>query len=101
MPRGDRPHGARARTHHDRLGLDRRLADAHAPQERAAGDAGRGDEDVVAPHEVVVRKYLVDLEARLDERRPLAVVAGPEAALERAAEALDRRGRDDAFGRPA
>src|SRR6188472_4440202 len=43
---GDAPHRPRARAHHDRVGLDPGLAGAHAPQERAAGDAGGGDEDV-------------------------------------------------------
>ena len=76
-------------------------ADAHAAQERAARDAGRGDEDVVAGDEVVRGEDAVDVVAGVDERLPLLVVARPEPALDRAAEALDRGGGDDAFRRAA
>src|SRR5215213_5875715 len=45
---GDPADRARTRSHHDRLRLGAGGADAHAAQEGAARDAGRGDEDVLA-----------------------------------------------------
>src|SRR5829696_193826 len=98
---GDPSHGAGAGAHYDRLRLDPSAADAHAAEERAAGDAGRGDEDVVARDEVVGRQHAVDVVAGVEQLLPLHVVARPEPALDRAAHALDRRGGDDALGRTA
>ncbi len=90
-----------ARAHHDRLGLDPVADDAHAPQERAARHAGRGDECVVALDEVVCSEHARDVVALVHESLPLVVVPRPELPLHRASEALDRRGGDHAFGRPA
>ena len=51
-------------------------------QKRAARDAGRRDEDVVAGDEVVGRQHLVDVVAGIDELLPLLVVARPQLALD-------------------
>ena len=70
-------------------------------EQRAARDAGGRDEDVVARHEVVCREHPIEVEAGGEKRVPLAVVARPETALDRPAEALDRGRRDDTLRRPA
>ena len=49
----DAPDRARARAHHDRLGLDAGRTRPHATQERAARHARGGDEQVFPGHEVV------------------------------------------------
>ena len=41
--------------------------DAHAAEQRAARDPGRGDEHVLALHQVVRRQHTVELEAGLDQ----------------------------------
>ena len=60
-------------------------ADADAAQEDAARDAGGGDEDVVAGDEIVRRQHAVEVDAGIEQRLPLLVVARPELALDRAA----------------
>src|SRR5918995_5822471 len=94
---GDSPHGAGAGAHHDRLGLDAGAADADAAQEDAARDAGRGDEDILARDQIVGREHAVDVVAGVDELLALHVVAWPQLALNGAAQALDRRGGDNAL----
>src|SRR5205823_15014639 len=83
----DRP---RARAHDDRVRDRAVLRVANAAQERAGGHAGRRDEDVVAANEVVRRQHAIRVDALLHEPRALVVVARPQPALQRAAEALDR-----------
>src|SRR5688500_4175817 len=72
-----------------------------APEKIAAGDAGGGEEDVRAAHEVVAGEHLVEVVTAVDRGLALLVVAGPQLAEDLAAEALDRRGGDDALGRTA
>src|SRR5262245_18558857 len=87
--------------HDDGVRLDAPLDDPDAAEQRAAGAAGRGDEEIAAPHEVVGGQHAVDLVADVQERLALLGVARPELALHRPAKALDRRWGDDALGRPA
>ena len=102
MRRDDPAERARARAHHDRLGLDAIPDHAHAAEQRAARDAGRGDEDVVALDEVVGGEDAVDVEARLDAACcALVLVSRPQLPLHRAAQALDRGRGDHALGRSA
>ena len=93
----DAAEGARARAHDDRLRLDTVADDAHATQERAARHARRGDEHVLALHEVVRGQHPRDVEALVVEPLALVVVPRPQLSLHRTAEALDRRGRDHAL----
>ena len=74
---------------------------ADAAQQRARRHAGCGDEDVVARDEVVGGQHPLGIEARVDELLALLVVPRPELPLDPAADALERRGGDHAFGRPA
>ena len=74
---------------------------AHALQELAVGDAGGGEEDVVAGDEAVDVEDLVEVVAGVDRGLALVVVARPEPAEQLAAEALDRGGGDHALGRAA
>ena len=52
-------------------------------------------------HEVVGDEHAVEVVAEVERGAALVVVAGPEPALDRAAEALDARRGDHAFGRAA
>src|SRR5215207_3509208 len=76
---------AGAGPHHDRLRLHAGPAHAHAAQEDTARDAGRGDEDVLAGDEIVRRQHAVDVDAGVDQRLPLLLVARPQLALDLAA----------------
>ena len=73
----------------------------HALEQLAVGDAGGGEEAVVARHEVVGAQHLVEVVAGVEGGVALVVVAGPEPALELAAHALEGGGGDDALGRAA
>src|SRR5204862_7407399 len=71
----------------------------HTAQQRAARDAGRGDEDVLARDEVVRGEHLVDVVAGVGELLPLLLGTRPATALQLATETLDRSGGDDALRR--
>ena len=73
----------------------------HAVEERAVRHAGRGDEDVLARDEIVRVQDGRRVEPGVEQRLALVVVARPEPSLDAAADALERRGRDDAFRRAA
>ena len=76
----DAADGARARAHDQRLGGRAGAAVADALEDVAVGDAGGGEEDVLAGAEVVGGEDAVEVVAGVDRRLALAVVAGPEAA---------------------
>ena len=65
------------------------------------GDAGGGEEHVVAGDEVVGRQHALDVVAAVEQGPALLVVARVQAALDRAAEALQGGGGDHALGRAA
>lgn len=103
MLRLDRPHRAARGPHDDALRPAPAPAlEPHAAEEVAVGDARRGEKDVVAAAEVVGEEDARQVVAQ--RQRPLALaklLAGREPPLDRAAEALERRGGDDALGRAA
>ena len=74
---------------------------AHALQDVAVGHAGGGEEDVLALDEVVVGEHALEVVAGVHRGLALVVVARPQAPDLPAADALDRRGGDDALGRAA
>ena len=80
----------------ERMTIDSVIASpawTHAVQERAGRDAGRGDEDVLAAHQIAGGQDLVDVVAGVLELLPFLVVPRPECACIAAAEALDRSTR--------
>src|SRR5918994_7449196 len=90
-----------AGTHHQRLG--RRVpvvAVADAIEQVAVGDAGRGEEDVVPPDQVVGVEYPVEVVAGVDRRPSLLVVTRPEPTEDPAAHAFDRRRGEDPLRSP-
>ena len=93
--------GPGLRAHDQRLGVGAVAPEADTTQQFAVGDAGGGEEDVLAGDEVVEREDLVEVVAGVEGPLALVVVAGPEAALDGAAEGLEGAGGDDAFGRAA
>jgi hypothetical protein len=74
---------------------------AHALEQVAVRDPGGGEEHVVPGHEVLGREHAGEVVALLESGGALGVVAGPQAAEDLAAEALERAGRDHALGRAA
>src|SRR3954447_6657816 len=74
---------------------------AHAVQQLAAGHAGGREEDVVAGDEIVDGEDALEVVARLQRRRALALVARVQPAEHRAVEAFWRAARDHALGRAA
>jgi hypothetical protein len=72
-----------------------------APQQLAVGDAGGGEEAVVAGYQVVGAEHLFEVVAGVDRELAFLLVARPEPALQLAAHALERGGGDDAFGSAA
>ena len=73
-------------------------SDADAVEQVAVGDAGRGEEGVVAADQVVGLEHPGEVVARLLCGLALGVVGRPEAPEDAPAEALDRGGRDHSFG---
>src|ERR687898_2836602 len=102
VARLDAPDGAGSGAHDERLGARSATAlVADALEDVAVRDARGGEEDVLPADEVVVREHAAQVVAGRLGARALLVVARPEPADERAADALDRRGRDHALGRAA
>src|SRR4029453_3870745 len=62
------------------------------------GDAGGGEEDVVPPDQVVDVQHLVQVVAGVEGGPALVVVAGPQAAVHGAVEALEGAGGDHRLG---
>ena len=76
--------------------------DAHAAEQRPVGDAGGGEEAVVAADEVVGGEHGVEVVAGVAASAARSSsFCGPQPALDLAAHALQRRGGDDALGRAA
>src|SRR5215204_2483654 len=98
MPGLDQADGARDRAHRQRLGQHLVGPEADPAQELAVGDAGGGEEDVVAPDQVVDGEHLVEVVAGVEGGPALVVVAGPEAAVHGAVEALEGAGGDHRLG---
>src|SRR5438067_3729623 len=71
----------------------------HALQHLPVGDAGDGEEAVVAGHEIVGVEHPVEVVTGVDGGLALIVVARPQASLDLAAHAFHRCCRDHAFGR--
>ena len=75
---------------------------AHALEQVAGRDAGRGEDEVLARREVLGRvDALLVAVAHRRAARPLLVAAVAEAGLDLAAEAAQRGGRQDALRRAA
>src|SRR6185437_12068524 len=92
---------ARLRTHDQRLCGGTELVILDTLEELTVGDAGGGEEAVVALDEVIGGQERVKLVAGVDGGIPLGIVARVELALDLGAHALERGGGDDTFGRPA
>ena len=84
---------AGARAHHHRVRRGAVGPVPHALEQVAVGDARRREEHVVARGQVVGVEHLVEVEAVVEQRPALLVVARVELALDRAAQALERGGR--------
>src|SRR5436190_20987966 len=94
------PDGARPRAHRERLGRRAPIAlVAHALEHIAVGDAGGGEEHVLAADQVVAAQDPREVVALRLGGGPLLVVARPQPALHLAPDALDRGRGDDALGR--
>src|SRR4029077_9645156 len=89
-------HGAGAGAHHQRFGGCAFAAVANALEDVAVGDAGGGEEDVLARAEVVGCEDLPEVVALVDRGAALVVVAGPEAAEQLPAPRLPRPPRGHA-----
>src|SRR4029077_7437419 len=61
----------------------------------------RGEVDVVTAHEIVDHQYPVEVVSHVECGAALFLVAGPEPALNRTADALERARGDDPFGSTA
>src|SRR5450756_2265363 len=97
----DVTHRAGDRTHHHGLGLDHVLAELDARQQRAGGDAGRG-EQAVAPHHILDAVDHARIgDAHLGRARAVLLGIEDQPALHLAADAAQRRRRQHAFGRAA
>ena len=98
MVRLDVPHraGSRAHDHGVRGGAVAVVVDA--PEQRAVGDAGGGEEDVLPRDQVVEREDIADVVAGTLQLVALLVVPRVQAALHLTAQALQGARRDDALG---
>ncbi len=94
-------HGAGAGAHHQRLGGGTVAAVANALEDVAVGDAGGGEEDVLAGAEVVGGEHAVEVVAGVDRRLALTVIARPEAAEQLPTHRLQGGGGEHALGRAA
>ena len=59
----DEAHGATARSHHQALGLRPARTETHPAQQFAVGDAGGGEERIVAADQIVGGEHGVDVVA--------------------------------------
>src|SRR5690606_19826010 len=84
----DEPDGARPRAHHERLGGGPALLVADALQQLPIGDAGCGEEAVVASHQTIGVQDLVEVVTGVDGRLALGVVTRPQPTLDGAAHGL-------------
>src|SRR4030095_14781841 len=69
-----------------------------ALEQLAVGDAGGGEEAVVAADQVVGGEHPLEVVVEVESRLPLLVVAGPQPALELAPHALEGGGGDHPLG---
>ena len=97
----DAADGARAGAHDQRLGGGAVREVVDALDQLAVGDAGQGEEDVAAAHQVVDGQHLIQASPSRFGLRALVVVARPQLALDVAAQALQRGGGEDRLGRAA
>ncbi len=79
----DAAHRSAAGAHDDRVRRRAVARVADAAEERAGGDAGGGEEDVLAADKVVGGQHPVEVVAVVHEALALLVVPGPELALDR------------------
>src|ERR671911_469565 len=93
----DQTDRAGGRAHREGLGQDLVGPEADPAQELAVGDAGGGEEHVVPPDQVVDGQDLVEVVAGVEGGPALVLVAGPQAAVHGAAEALEGAGGDHAL----
>src|SRR5664279_5079912 len=70
---------------------------ADALQQLAVGNAGGDEEHVVRTHEIIRGQHAGQVVPGVEGALALLVVTGPQPALDDAAQALHRTGRDDAF----
>src|SRR5919106_5634428 len=94
----DRAGGARLGAHRQGLGEGAATVEADPAEQLAVGDAGGGEEHVVAPDQVVDGEDLVEVVAGVQGGPALLVVAGPQPAEHRPVQALEGAGGDDALG---
>src|SRR5262249_1797923 len=92
------PHGAGAGAHYQRFGGRPFAAVADPLEDVAVGDAGGGEEDVLARAEVVGCEHAVEVVAGVERGAPLLVVPGPQPAQQLAAHRLQRRRREHPLG---
>ncbi|KAG1647663.1 hypothetical protein GQR58_030425 [Nymphon striatum] len=72
--------------------------EVHASEQIAIGDAGGSEEAVVAGHQIIGVELAIEVVAGVESGLAFRVVARPQAALDLAAHALERRSGDDALG---
>src|SRR5262249_59942884 len=95
----DPAHRAGNRAHYHRLGLDRVLAEAHAVEQRAVGDAGCCEQTVALDHVADLVLLARVLDAHRGGTRALLFGIEHEDALHLAADATQRRRGEYSFGR--
>src|SRR5205085_4775918 len=94
----DVTHRAGDRAHHDGLGLDDILAEFHARQQRARGDAGRGEQAVAPRHVLDAVNHLGIPDAHLVRACAVLIGIENEPALHLATDTAQRHRRQHAFG---
>src|SRR5947209_781334 len=94
----DRP-GARAHDHRLAGSALRRVTDTL--EQDSVGHAGRSKEGFFSAAKILRRQDSREVVAGVDGSVPLLVVPRPQPSLDLAADALQRCGRNDAFGRTA
>src|ERR1700728_475494 len=93
--------GAACRAHHHRFSLDHILAEQYPAQHAAVGDTGRG-EQAIAPHHILDPVCLARvLDAHFGDAFALFVGIDDQPGLHLAADAFERRRRQNAFRRTA
>src|SRR4051794_40127305 len=100
--RGDLADGSGAGAHDERLGCRLgAVAVADSLEQVSVGHAGGREEDVLAGHQAIDVEHLIEVVPGVESGPALFVVAGPQAPDQLPAHRLDRRGRENAFGRSA
>ena len=84
----DHPDRSAAGAHHQALGACALLVEPHTSEQGAVGEAGGGDEAVVALGQVVLPEDLIEIEAGLDHGGAFLLALRAETSLDLTAHGL-------------